>query len=89
MTAEFDWPELSGASYTASDEEVDAAIREAAEENGVDPEDVYDDVTFILDAEGTGSVMSEGVAESVAENPDTQSDSRLEALDIWKMRQQL
>jgi len=86
---DFDWPELSGGSYTADDEEVNRRVAEAAEEHGVDPEEVYENVSFILDASGDGSVTAEGVAVSAGENPDTESDSRLEALNIWEMRQGL
>jgi predicted nucleic acid-binding Zn-ribbon protein len=85
-----DWPDLSGAVYNVSDEEVLDRIREAAEEHDTAVEKIIENVQFILDAEGDGvATTAEGVSESTAVNPDNESDSRLEALRIWEMRQDL
>jgi len=81
--------EGAGLELTASDEEIQAAVEEAAEDLGMTPETVSEEVAFILDS-GSGRVNNEGVAGSAAAtNADTQDDPRLEALEVFKLRQEL
>ncbi|MFD1586999.1 hypothetical protein ACFR9U_08385 [Halorientalis brevis] len=81
--------EIDGADFTASDEEIEAAVEETAQELGMDPETVSEEVAYILDS-GSGRVNNEGVAgAAVGSNADTADDPRLEALDVFKLRQEL
>lgn len=83
-----------GATFTASDEEVDEAIAEAAEELDQSEEEVRENVAYIMDStfeeEGVSTSFNEAVG-GAALNDDTEStgDPRLEALDMYKMRQKI
>ena len=81
--------EIEGADFTASDEEIAAAVEDAAADLGMDPETVSEEVAYILDS-GSGRVNNEGVAgAAVGSNADTADDPRLEALEGFKLRQEL
>ncbi|MFB6082912.1 MAG: hypothetical protein ABEJ94_01540 [Halorientalis sp.] len=81
--------EIDGAEFTASDEEIEQAIEAAAEDLGMSPERVAEEVAYILDS-GTGRANNEGVAGAAAsDNADTNDDPRLEALEMFKLRQEL
>jgi hypothetical protein len=81
--------DIEGAEFTADDEEVQAAVEDAAVELGMDPEKVSEEVAYILDS-GSGRVNNEGVAGAAAAvNEDTADDPRLEALEVFKLRQEL
>lgn len=86
---QFTWPDIEGAQYSASDEKVNKRIKAAAEEHDTPADDIYEDVKFILDSDGSGFGTAEGVGPSSADNPDNESDSRLEALKLWEKRQYL
>ncbi|MFB6164213.1 MAG: hypothetical protein ABEJ31_03550 [Haloarculaceae archaeon] len=81
--------DIEGADFTASDEEVEQAVEEAAEDLGMDPAAVSEEVAYILDS-GTGRANNEGVAGGAAAmNKDTADDPRLEALEVFKLRQEI
>ncbi|WP_335999802.1 hypothetical protein [Halorientalis halophila] len=81
--------DIEGADFTASDEEIEEAVEEAAEELGMTPEKLQEEVAYILDS-GTGRANNEGVAGAAAsDNVDTNNDPRLEALEMYKLRQEL
>jgi hypothetical protein len=81
--------DIEGADFTADDEAVEAAVEDAAAELGMDPETVSEEVAYILDS-GSGRVNNEGVAGAAAAvNEDTADDPRLEALEVFKLRQEL
>jgi 8-oxo-dGTP pyrophosphatase MutT (NUDIX family) len=81
--------DIDGEDFTASDDEIQAAVEEAAEELGMDPDTVSEEVAYILDS-GSGRVNNEGVAgAAVGSNADTADDPRLEALEVFKLRQEL
>jgi hypothetical protein len=81
--------DIDGGDFTASDKEIEAAVADAAEELGMDPETVSEEVAYILDS-GSGRVNNEGVAgAAVGSNSDTADDPRLEALELFKLRQEL
>ncbi|WP_424019708.1 hypothetical protein ACOZ4N_09625 [Halorientalis pallida] len=81
--------DIEGAEFTASDDEIDEAIEEAADDLGMAPEKVEEEVAYILDS-GTGRANNEGVAGAAAsDNEDTNNDPRLEALEMYKLRQEL
>jgi CO/xanthine dehydrogenase Mo-binding subunit len=81
--------DIEGADFTADDEAVEAAVEDAAAELGMDPEEVSEEVAYILDS-GSGRVNNEGVAGTAAAvNEDTADDPRLEALEVFKLRQEL
>ncbi|RXK48430.1 hypothetical protein [Halorientalis pallida] len=81
--------DIEGAEFTASDDEIDDAIEEAADDLGMPPEKVEEEVAYILDS-GTGRANNEGVAGAAAsDNEDTNNDPRLEALEMYKLRQEL
>jgi len=81
--------EIEGADFTASDDEIEQAIEQAADDLGMSPEKVSEEVAYILDS-GTGRANNEGVAGAAAsDNVDTNDDPRLEALEMFKLRQEL
>ena len=95
MTADRELAELSrGASFTAPDEEVEAAIAEAADELDQSFEQVRDNVAYIIDStfedEGVSTSFNEMVSGAGLDD-DTEStgDPRLEALKMYKLRQRL
>lgn len=81
--------EIDGTEFTASEAEIESAVQEAADDLGMDPETVSEEVAYILDS-GTGRANNEGVAGgATAVNQDTADDPRLEALEVFKLRQEL
>ncbi len=81
--------DIDGTEFTASDEEIEAAVEDAAAELGMDSETVSEEVAYILDS-GAGRVNNEGVAGAASgSNADTADDPRLEALEGFKLRQEL
>jgi hypothetical protein len=81
--------EIEGADFTATDEEVEQAVEDAAADLGMEPEKIHEEVAYILDS-GSGRVNNEGVAGAAAgDNADTADDPRLEALEVFRFRQEL
>lgn len=81
--------EIEGTEFTASDEEIEQAVQEAAADLGMAPEKIHEEVAYILDS-GSGRVNNEGVAgAALTANADTHDDPRLEALEIFKFRQEI
>lgn len=81
--------EIEGADFTAPDEEIEAAVADAADELNMDPERIHEEVAYILDS-GSGRVNNEGVAGAAASaNTEIHDDPRLEALELFKLRQEL
>ena len=81
--------DIEGADFTAPDEEIETAVEDAAEELGMSTERIHEEVAYILDS-GSGRVNNEGVAgAAVTSNADTHDDPRLEALELFKLRQEL
>ncbi|WP_299263008.1 hypothetical protein [Halorientalis sp.] len=81
--------DIEGAEFTADDERIQEAVDEAADDLGMTPEKVEEEVAYILDS-GTGRANNEGVAgAAAADNEDTDNDPRLEALEMFKLRQEL
>ena len=83
-----------GASFTASDEEVDAAIAEVAEELGQSEREVRENVAYIMDStfeeEGVSTSFNEMVSGAgLDDDSESTGDPRLEALAIYEMRQKL
>jgi hypothetical protein len=83
-----------GASFTASDEEVDAAIVEAADEFDETEEEVRNNVAYIMDStfeeEGVSTSFNEMVSGAALEDDiGSTGDPRLEALEMYKLRQKL
>ncbi len=75
--------------FTASDDEVREALEEAAEEVGEPVDTVEEDVEYILSS-GTGAATNEGVAGAgMADNENAESDPRLEAIELYKLRRQI
>lgn len=82
-----------GAEFTASEEEVDEAIAEAAEELGQSEREVRENVAYIIDASGEDEMTTSfnEMVSGAGLNDDTEStgDPRLEALKMYKMRQRI
>jgi hypothetical protein len=83
-----------GASFTASDEEVEEAIAEAAEELDESEEEVRDNVAYIMDSsfeeEGVSTSFNEMVSgASLEDDTSSTGDPRLEALEMYKLRQRV
>ncbi|WP_227353137.1 hypothetical protein [Haladaptatus salinisoli] len=83
-----------GAEFTASEEEVDEAIADAAEELGQSEEEVRENVAYIIDSSFGEEELTTSFNEMVSGaglNDDTEStgDPRLEALKMYKMRQRI
>lgn len=83
-----------GASFAASDEEVDAAIAEVAEELGESEAEVRDNVAYIMDSTFEEAGVSTSFNEMVSgagldDDVESTGDPRLEALAIYEMRQKL
>lgn len=75
--------------FTATDEEVREALEEAADEVGESVERVKEGVEHILSS-GTGAATNEGVAGTgMSENEDAESDPRLEAVELYKLRREI
>jgi len=81
--------DFDGDDFTADDETIQQAVEETADEVGMDPDKVSEEVAYILDS-GSGMVNNEGVAgAAIGSNAETQDDPRLEALEVFKLRQEL
>ena len=83
-----------GASFTASDEEVDEAIAEAADELGESEAEVRENVAYIMDStfeeEGVSTSFNEMVSGAgLDDDAESTGDPRLEALELYEMRQRL
>lgn len=83
-----------GASFTASDEEVAEAIAETATELNETEEEVRDNVAYIMDStfeeEGVSTSFNEMVSgTSLEDDVGSTGDPRLEALEMYKLRQKL
>lgn len=83
-----------GASFTASDEEVDEAIAEAAAELDESEAEIRDNVAYIMDSsfeeEGVSTSFNEMVSgASLDEDSRSTGDPRLEALEMYKLRQRV
>ncbi|RRJ32486.1 hypothetical protein [Halocatena pleomorpha] len=83
-----------GAEFTATDEEVEQAIEEAAEELGESSEKVRENVAYIMDStfeeEGVSTSFNEMVSgASLDDDVSSTGDPRLEALEMYKLRQRL
>lgn len=83
-----------GAEFTASEEEVVEAIEEVAEEFDKDFEEVRDNVAYIMDSsfddEGVSTSFNESVSGASLDVDETGTgDPRLEALEIYRLRQRV
>lgn len=83
-----------GAEFTATDEEVDQAIEDAAEELGESPEEVRENVAYIMDSsfddDGPSTSFNESVSGAALDVDETGTgDPRLEALEIYRLRQKV
>ena len=83
-----------GASFTASEEEVDEAIAAAADELDESEEEIRDNVAYIMDSsfeeEGVSTSFNEMVSgASLDEDSSSTGDPRLEALEMYKLRQRV
>lgn len=83
-----------GATFTASEEAVDAAIAEAAEELGQSEATVRENVAYIMDstfeAEGVSTSFNEMVSGAALDDDvGSTGDPRLEALELYTLRQRL
>ncbi|WP_049997629.1 hypothetical protein [Halococcus sediminicola] len=83
-----------GASFTASEGEVDEAIAEAADELDESEEEIRDNVAYIMDSsfeeEGVSTSFNEMVSgASLDEDTSSTGDPRLEALEMYKLRQRV
>jgi hypothetical protein len=83
-----------GASFTASDEEVDQAIADAADELDETEAEVRNNVAYIMDStfeeEGVSTSFNEMVSGAALEDDiGSTGDPRLEALEMYKLRQKL
>ncbi|WP_256684814.1 hypothetical protein [Halococcus qingdaonensis] len=83
-----------GASFTASDEEVDEAIAEAAAELDESEAEIRDNVAYIMDSsfeeKGVSTSFNEMVSgASLDEDDRSTGDPRLEALEMYKLRQRV
>lgn len=83
-----------GAEFTATDEEVEQAIEETAEELDQSPEEVRENVAYIMDStfeeEGVSTSFNEMVSgTSLEDDIGSTGDPRLEALEMYKLRQRI
>lgn len=83
-----------GAEFTATDEEVEKAIEETAEELGEPTEEVRENVAYIMDStfeeEGVSTSFNEMVSgTSLEDDVSSTGDPRLEALEMYKLRQRI
>lgn len=83
-----------GAEYTASEEEVVEAIEDAAEELDQSVEEVSENVAYIMDStfeeEGVSTSFNESVSGASLDHDETGTgDPRLEALELYKLRQRI
>jgi hypothetical protein len=94
---EFEWPDITadahGLDYTATDQEVLEAMEEAAEETGQDLETIHSKILDVLGLNESKEFQASSLPEAIASptagaNPDAE-DPRLEALDLYLIRQQI
>jgi predicted transcriptional regulator len=81
-----------GAEFTASDEEVEERIQEVADEVGQTPDKVRENVEHMLDASGdnVSTSFNESVSgESLDHDEVGEGDPRLEALELYRLRQRI
>lgn len=83
-----------GAEFTASEEEVVEAIEQAAEELDQDFEEVRENVAYIMDSsfeeEGVSTSFNESISGASLDHDETGTgDPRLEALELYKLRQRI
>lgn len=83
-----------GASFTADEEEVVAAIEEAADELNQSFEEVRENVAYIMDStfsdEGVSTSFNESVSGASLDHDEVGTgDPRLEALELYKLRQRI
>lgn len=75
--------------FPAEDAEIEAALESAADDLNMDPDQLEEEVAHILDT-GTGKVTNEAIGGPThVDNPDAESDPRLEALELYKLRNEL
>ncbi|WP_226004008.1 hypothetical protein [Natrinema salinisoli] len=95
MTDDPDLNELSrGAAFTASEDEVIEAIEDAADELEQSFEEVRENVAYIMDStfddDGVSTSFNESVSGASLEHDAVGTgDPRLEALELYKLRQRL
>ncbi|SER09053.1 hypothetical protein [Natrinema salaciae] len=95
MTDDVDLAELSrGAAFTASDEDVREAIEDAAAELDRSVAEVRENVAYIMDStfddDGVSTSFNESVSGASLEHDEVGTgDPRLEALELYKLRQRL
>lgn len=80
-----------GAEFTASDEEVEEAIVDAAEELDESVKTVRENVEYIMDqGEGISTSFNESVSGASLDHDEVGTgDPRLEALEIYKLRKKI
>ncbi|WP_254531441.1 hypothetical protein [Natrinema gelatinilyticum] len=87
--------ELSrGAAFTASEEEVIEAIEDAADDLGQSFEEVRENVAYIMDStfeeEGVSTSFNESISGASLDHDEVGTgDPRLEALELYKLRQRI
>ena len=87
--------ELSrGAEFTASEDEVVEAIEDAADELGQSFEEVRENVAYIMDSsfeeEGVSTSFNESISGASLDHDEVGTgDPRLEALELYKLRQRI
>lgn len=95
MTDDTELTELSrGAEFTASEEEVIEAIEEAADELDQSFETVRENVAYIMDSsfdeKGASTSFNESISGASLEHDEVGTgDPRLEALELYKLRQRI
>lgn len=95
MARDLELRELArGATFTASDEEVDAAIERTADELGESTAEVRENVAYIMDSSFEEGGVSTSFNEMVSgagldDDAESTGDPRLEALAIYELRQKL
>jgi hypothetical protein len=95
MTDDAELQELSrGAEFTADEEEVIEAIEDAADELGQSFEEIRENVAYIMDStfeeEGVSTSFNESVSGASLEHDEVGTgDPRLEALELYKLRQRI
>jgi ElaB/YqjD/DUF883 family membrane-anchored ribosome-binding protein len=81
-----------GAEFTASEDEVEERIQEVADEVGKKKEEVRENVEHMLDASGdnVSTSFNESVSgESLDHDEVGEGDPRLEALELYRLRQKI
>ncbi|ELZ04481.1 hypothetical protein [Natrialba aegyptia] len=83
-----------GAEFTATEEEVAEAIEDAAAELGQSADEVRENVAYIMDStfedEGVSTSFNESISGTSLEHDEVGTgDPRLEALELYKLRQRI